>query len=66
MFHLNFTFPELVWIDAIVNETLRLHTIAPVGLPHRITDDLQLGNWTIPKNVRHKLSSTRRSAFSKI
>lgn len=49
--HLN----SLIWTDAIVNETLRLHTIAPMALPHRVVEPIEINGYEIPKNVRFAL-----------
>ena len=40
---------RLPYIDAIVKETLRWHTVGPVGLPHAATEDDMYNGYFIPK-----------------
>lgn len=44
---------QLTFTEAVIYETLRFHTIAPNGLPHRVTEEINIGGYTVPVNVRH-------------
>ncbi|KAI3767296.1 hypothetical protein L2E82_17391 [Cichorium intybus] len=43
---------NLVYIDAIIKETLRLYPAAPLGVPHQSVDDCVVGGYSIPKGTR--------------
>jgi cytochrome P450 len=43
---------NLVYIQAIVKETLRLYPAAPLALPHKSTDDCTVGGYHIPAGTR--------------
>jgi cytochrome P450 len=40
---------NLPYIDAIVKETVRWHTVAPVGVPHKSDEDDVFHGYFIPK-----------------
>nr|AJD87472.1 cytochrome P450 CYP76AD16 [Cleretum bellidiforme] len=42
---------KLAYIQAIVKETLRLHPPAPFLIPHKTVKDVQLCDYTVPKNA---------------
>ncbi|KAF9238245.1 cytochrome P450 [Melanogaster broomeanus] len=44
--------PSLPYVDAILRETLRLRTPAPLGVPHATTNDDVYGGFYIPKGRR--------------
>ncbi|GBP41037.1 Farnesoate epoxidase [Eumeta japonica] len=41
----------MAYTEAVVLETLRISSIAPVGIPHMASDDAELGNYIIPKGT---------------
>ncbi|EXM21025.1 Cytochrome P450 [Fusarium oxysporum f. sp. vasinfectum] len=43
--------PNLPYINAISQEVLRWHTLAPMGFPHMTTEDDTYGGYFIPKNT---------------
>ncbi|MCD7470346.1 hypothetical protein HAX54_010128 [Datura stramonium] len=43
---------ELPYLQATVNETLRLHTPIPLLVPHMNLDEAKLGDYTIPKETK--------------
>ncbi|RVE41678.1 hypothetical protein evm_013666 [Chilo suppressalis] len=42
---------RMVYTEAVILETLRISSIAPVGIPHMATADTQLGGYDIPKGT---------------
>ncbi|GJS06202.1 cytochrome P450 CYP82D47-like protein [Tanacetum coccineum] len=42
---------NLVYIQAIIKETLRLYPIAPLSAPHESTEDCMVGGYTVPKGT---------------
>ncbi|GJW13295.1 cytochrome P450 CYP82D47-like protein [Tanacetum coccineum] len=40
---------NLVYIQAIIKETLRLYPVAPLSAPHESTEDCVVGGYTVPK-----------------
>ncbi|KAH9888103.1 CyP450 monooxygenase [Cubamyces lactineus] len=43
--------PSLPYVDAILKEVLRWHSIAPFGLAHRCMEDDEYRGWVIPENA---------------
>ncbi|MED6150363.1 hypothetical protein PIB30_071569 [Stylosanthes scabra] len=43
---------KLPYLNAIVKEALRLHPPAPMLIPHKGNDDVELGGFTVPKNAQ--------------
>ena len=43
---------NLVYLKAIVKETLRLYTTAPLSVPHEAMEDCHVGGYHIPKGTR--------------
>ncbi|XP_059626240.1 cytochrome P450 CYP82J17-like [Cornus florida] len=43
---------NLVYLQAIVKETLRLYPAAPLSVPHEAREDCNVGGYHIPKNTR--------------
>nr|XP_043638819.1 cytochrome P450 CYP82D47-like isoform X2 [Erigeron canadensis] len=43
---------NLVYLQAIIKETMRLYPAAPLSVPHVSTDDCIVGGYTIPKGTR--------------
>ncbi|CAK7337500.1 unnamed protein product [Dovyalis caffra] len=43
---------KLVYIQAIVKETLRLYPAAPISVPHEATEDCYIAGYHIPKGTR--------------
>uniref|UniRef100_A0A667YGI1 Uncharacterized protein n=1 Tax=Myripristis murdjan TaxID=586833 RepID=A0A667YGI1_9TELE len=42
---------NLPYTDAVIHEILRMGNIVPLSLPHSTNNEMQLGNYTIPKGV---------------
>lgn len=40
---------RMVYTEAVLLETLRISSVAPVGIPHMARDDARLGDYIIPK-----------------
>ncbi|CAG9793846.1 unnamed protein product [Diatraea saccharalis] len=40
---------RMIYTEAVILETLRITSVAPVGIPHMALADTQLGNYNIPK-----------------
>lgn len=39
----------MVYTEAVLLETLRISSVAAVGIPHMALEDAKLGKYTIPK-----------------
>ncbi|CAE6405714.1 unnamed protein product [Rhizoctonia solani] len=42
---------KMPYMEALLQEVMRLCPVAPLGLPHSATEDIQLGGYRIPKNA---------------
>ncbi|XP_045766237.1 farnesoate epoxidase-like [Maniola jurtina] len=42
---------KMVYTEAVLLETLRISSVAAVGIPHMALEDAKLGNFTIPKGT---------------
>ncbi|CAE6446397.1 unnamed protein product [Rhizoctonia solani] len=42
---------NMPYVEAFLQEVMRLCPVVPLGLPHVTTEDIQLGGYRIPKNV---------------
>jgi len=43
---------KLVYLDMVVKESMRLHPVAPLLIPHQSTEDCMVGDLFIPKKSR--------------
>ncbi|XP_023749253.1 cytochrome P450 76T24 [Lactuca sativa] len=43
---------DLPYLDAVINETMRLHLAAPLLAPHKTENQVKLGNYIIPTNTQ--------------
>ncbi|XP_043722593.1 cytochrome P450 CYP82D47-like isoform X2 [Telopea speciosissima] len=43
---------NLVYLHAIVKETLRLYPAAPLAIPHQATEDCKVGGYDVPKGTQ--------------
>ncbi|CEL61283.1 O-methylsterigmatocystin oxidoreductase OS=Aspergillus parasiticus GN=ordA PE=3 SV=1 [Rhizoctonia solani AG-1 IB] len=42
---------SMPYMEAVLQEVMRLCPVVPLGLPHTTTEDIQLGGYRIPKNA---------------
>ncbi|CAE6442780.1 unnamed protein product [Rhizoctonia solani] len=42
---------SMPYVEALFQEVIRLCPVAPLGLPHATTEDIQIGGYLIPKNA---------------
>ncbi|CAE7145026.1 unnamed protein product [Rhizoctonia solani] len=42
---------KMPYMEALLQEVMRLCPVVPLGLPHSATEDIQLGGYRIPKNA---------------
>ncbi|XP_025098452.1 cytochrome P450 2U1-like [Pomacea canaliculata] len=43
--------PQLVYMEAVIMEVLRYANVAPLGVPHATSCDVEFGGYTIPKGT---------------
>merc|ERR550534_3029559 len=43
---------QLPYVSAVIQETYRIKTMVPLGLPRRTTEDVELMGFHIPKNTQ--------------
>ncbi|KAG8752574.1 hypothetical protein FRC11_008236, partial [Ceratobasidium sp. 423] len=43
--------PDMPYMEALLQEVMRLCPVAPMGIAHTTTEDIQLGGYQIPKNT---------------
>lgn len=43
------TAPRLPYVEALYQEVLRWHPVAPLGVPHRLTEEDTWGSYALPK-----------------
>jgi cytochrome P450 len=55
---------RMPYLEAVFHETLRRHTVVPWGLGHVVVEDIQVGQYHVPADVRWLLLSAATAGHS--